>query len=156
MAPQRYESLDCSVARTLEIVGERWTLLILRDAFYGVRRFEEFQEDLGIARNILSDRLTKLVDGGVFERRLYEERPARYEYRLTAKGRDLLPLMLALAHFGDRWGNGDEPPVTYTHTDCGETMHAVSSCSSCGRELTLRSVRAHPLPDVVERRLSTH
>jgi DNA-binding HxlR family transcriptional regulator len=84
---------DCSIARTLEVIGDRWTLLILRDAFRGVRRFDELQRDLGIARNVLTDRLTKLVDHGVLERRLYQRRPDRYEYRLTPRGIGLSPAL---------------------------------------------------------------
>ncbi|MBV8481036.1 MAG: helix-turn-helix transcriptional regulator [Actinobacteria bacterium] len=96
-----YEGQDCSVARTLELVGERWTLLIIRDAFLGRRRFEEFQESLGIARNVLTDRLGKLVDHGIFERVRYQERPERYEYRLTEKGYDLRLALGALMQWGD-------------------------------------------------------
>src|SRR6266498_1598794 len=94
---------NCSVARTLEIVGERWTLLVLREAFLGVRRFERMQHDLGIARNILADRLQKLVGQGILERRSYTERPPRFEYRLTQKGIDLYPAIIALMEWGDRY-----------------------------------------------------
>ncbi len=103
MLGSHYEGQNCSVARTLELVGERWTLLIVRDAFLGRRRFEEFQESLGIARNVLTDRLGKLVDHGVLERVLYQERPERYEYLLTEKGRDLRVPLLALMQWGDRY-----------------------------------------------------
>jgi DNA-binding HxlR family transcriptional regulator len=99
-----YEGQEhCGVARSLEIVGERWTLLIVRDAFLGMRRFEEFQEDLGIARNVLTDRLNRLVDEDIFERVLYSERPERYEYRLTRKGRDLSLALTALRQWGDEY-----------------------------------------------------
>jgi DNA-binding HxlR family transcriptional regulator len=99
-----YEGQEhCGVARSLEIVGERWTLLIIRDAFLGMRRFEEFQEDLGIARNVLTDRLNRLVDEDIFERVLYSERPERYEYRLTRKGRDLSLALTALRQWGDEY-----------------------------------------------------
>ena len=100
-----YEGQEhCGVARSLEIVGERWTLLIVRDAFLGMRRFEEFQEDLGVARNVLTDRLNRLVDEEIFERVLYSERPERYEYRLTKKGRDLSLALTALRQWGDMTG----------------------------------------------------
>src|SRR3712207_1807547 len=96
MLKREYEDQVCSVARALELVGERWTLLIVRDAFEGLRRFDEFQASLGIARNVLADRLNRLVDNGIFERVRYSERPVRYEYRLTAKGRDLAVVLAAL------------------------------------------------------------
>jgi DNA-binding HxlR family transcriptional regulator len=104
MLNRDYEGQEhCGVARSLEIVGERWTLLIVRDAFLGMRRFEEFQEDLGIARNVLTDRLNRLVDEDIFERVLYSERPERYEYRLTRKGRDLSLALTALRQWGDEY-----------------------------------------------------
>jgi DNA-binding HxlR family transcriptional regulator len=98
-----YEGQDCSVARALELVGERWTLLVVRDAFLGRRRFEEFQESLGIARNVLADRLAKLVEHGIFERVPYQERPERFEYRLTDRGRDLRLTLAALMQWGDEY-----------------------------------------------------
>ena len=138
--------LECSIARTLDVVGERWSLLILRDAFYGVRRFDDFQHDLGVARNILTDRLNKLVGHGVLEKTPYEERPVRYEYRLTDKGRDLLPVLLTMMSWGDRWaGEGAAPPVTLTHTSCGNDTRAVLSCEACGEELRLGQLRVHPI-----------
>lgn len=104
MLNRDYEGQEhCGVARSLELVGERWTLLIVRDAFLGLRRFEEFQEDLGIARNVLTDRLNRLVDEEIFERVLYSERPERYEYRLTQKGRDLNLALTALRQWGDQY-----------------------------------------------------
>jgi DNA-binding HxlR family transcriptional regulator len=104
MLNRDYEGQEhCGVARSLEIVGERWTLLIVRDAFLGMRRFEEFQEDLGIARNVLTDRLNRLVDEEIFERVLYSERPERYEYKLTKKGRDLGLALTALRQWGDEY-----------------------------------------------------
>ncbi len=101
MLKRDYDGQDCSIARALEIVGERWTLLIVRDAFLGRRRFEQFQESLGIARNVLADRLARLVDEGILERVLYSERPERYEYVLTRKGRDLNVALAALRQWGD-------------------------------------------------------
>src|SRR3954462_3449695 len=102
MLHRTYENQVCSAARALEIVGERWTLLILRDALLGIRRFDDFQASLGIARNVLADRLGRLVEAGVLERRPYCERPLRHEYRLTAKSRDLWPVVHALVSWGDR------------------------------------------------------
>jgi DNA-binding HxlR family transcriptional regulator len=101
MLKRDYEGQNCSIARALEVVGERWTLLILRDAFLGRRRFEEFQESLGIARNVLTDRLNRLVEEGILERVRYSERPERYEYRLTPQGRDLNVALAALRQWGD-------------------------------------------------------
>src|SRR5918992_420193 len=126
MGPMTAKDLatECSIARTLDVIGDRWSLLILRDGFYGVRRFEDFQRDLGVARNILTDRLSKLVDRGVFERKQYAERPPRYEYRLTPKGRDLLPVLLTMMRWGDDWeGESAEPPVKLIHVSCGHTTH---------------------------------
>lgn len=141
MSP-RFADMPCSVARTLDVVGERWSLLILRDAFQGVRRFDDFQASLGIARNILTDRLNKLVDRGVLERRRYEEHPPRDEYRLTEKGRALFDVLVAMVHWGDTW-EADEsgPPVWMTHEGCGEVVHAVPACSHCGERLTPWNVR---------------
>lgn len=137
--------MECSVARTLDVIGDKWSLLILRDAFYGVRRFEDFRLDLGVARNILTDRLNKLVGHGVLERVPYEERPPRYEYRLTAKGRDLLPVLLVMMRWGDRWEAEDRVPTTLTHTRCGNEVHAKATCSACGEELRLGELRPHPI-----------
>jgi len=104
MLKRSYEGQEsCSVARVLEIIGERWTWLIIRDAFLGMTRFDEFQESLGIARNVLTERLNRLVDEGIFERALYNERPARYEYRLTEKGSDLFTALNAIRQWGDQY-----------------------------------------------------
>src|SRR5438270_4182828 len=104
-----YEGQNCSIARALEVVGERWTLLIVRDAFLGLRRFDQFQDSLGIARNVLSDRLNRLVEEGILERVLYSERPERYEYRLTAKGRELNIALTSLRQWGDKYLS-EKPP----------------------------------------------
>jgi DNA-binding HxlR family transcriptional regulator len=144
-ARKTLEYLDCSVANALDIIGDRWTVLLLRDAFLGVRRFEDFQRDLGIARNILSERLERLVNAGVFETSRYEERPPRYEYLLTAKGKDLLDVLLALWRWGDRWS---PPPEEFhrnlVHLECGEVTHAVASCAHCGGELIRSNLRIEP------------
>jgi DNA-binding HxlR family transcriptional regulator len=145
MSPKDLAS-ECSIARTLDVIGDRWSLLILRDGFYGVRRFEDFQHDLGVARNVLADRLAKLVDRGVFERRLYAERPPRYEYRLTPKGRDLLPVLLTMMRWGDDWaGEGAQPPVKLIHVGCGHATHAVLDCAECGQRLNLSNVYVDPI-----------
>jgi DNA-binding HxlR family transcriptional regulator len=148
-----FSQMSCSVARTLEAVGDRWSLLIIRDAFWGLRRFEEFTEDLGIARNVLTDRLGKLVDEGIFDRVAYEERPTRYDYVLTDKGRDLFGVVMAMVAWGDRWTADGTPPVQLDHRTCGATaIHPQVVCDDCGRPLELGEVRAHPRPMQASRR----
>jgi DNA-binding HxlR family transcriptional regulator len=128
---------DCSIARTLEVIGDRWTMLILRDAFRGVRRFDDLQRDLGIARNILTDRLQKLVDRGVLSKNPYQSRPVRYEYRLTPKGRDLSPALVALMRWGDKWLAEDgRPPLVLTHKRCGEPVDQSFICWTCDETVT--------------------
>ena len=137
----------CPLARTADLIGEGWTLLIMREAFYGVRRFEEFQRVLGLGRNILTLRLNTLVDEGLLTRVQYQERPPRHEYRLTDKGRDVYPILAAMATFGDKWlDGGGDPPVIFRHLTCDHDMHAVVTCSECAQPLDARSVRARPGP----------
>jgi DNA-binding HxlR family transcriptional regulator len=128
--------LGCSIAGTLEVIGDRWTMLILRDAFRGVRRFDDFQRDLGIARNLLTDRLTKLVDHGVLTKRLYQAHPPRYEYRLTPKGIDLSPALVALMRWGDRWLADGNAPVQLLHDECGHPLDQVFVCWHCDATVT--------------------
>ena len=137
-----FEQMNCSVAQCLEVVGEWWTLLIVRDAFLGIRRFDDFQERLGISRNVLNQRLNGLVEAGVFRRELYQEHPPRYEYRLTEKGRDLWGVVTAMRHWGDRWAAPDGPPLEVVHIGCGHVSQPVPTCSHCGEVLDARSVRA--------------
>ncbi|MCS7295894.1 MAG: helix-turn-helix domain-containing protein [Chloroflexota bacterium] len=142
MARSRFEAMECSVARTLAVIGDAWTLLIIRDAFRGVTRFDDFQANLGIARNVLSHRLRLLVREGILERRPYSQHPPRFEYRLTAKGRDLYPIILSLLRWGDRWAAGPEgPPLLLTHLVCGQTTQGVLTCEHCGTPLDPRDVR---------------
>jgi DNA-binding HxlR family transcriptional regulator len=117
MLNRDYEGQNCSIARALEVVGERWTLLIVRDAFLGVRRFDAFQESLGIARNVLTDRLNRLVDEGILERVRYSERPERYEYRLTRKGVDLQIALAGLGQWGDKYLSDKPPRVMRRRSD---------------------------------------
>ena len=140
---------NCSVAQSLEIIGEWWTLLILRESFLGTRRFDDFIENLGIARNVLTNRLDTLVEAGVLERRTYDEARARYDYVLTDMGRGLWPVMTALRQWGDEWllGEGNEP-VLLEHKACGDHITAVQTCSHCGETLEARSVRAIAGPGV--------
>src|SRR5207247_4994881 len=109
MLKRDYEGQNCSIARALEVVGERWTLLIVRDVFLGLRRFDQLQESLGIARNVLTDRLNRLVEEGILERVRYCERPERYEYRLTRKGRELNIALTGLRQWGDEYVS-EKPP----------------------------------------------
>lgn len=142
MLPRAYENQDCSIARALEVVGERWTLLIVREALNGTRRFEELQGRLGIARNVLSARLQRLVEEGVLERRRYQDRPPRFEYLPTAKGEELLPITLGLLVWGDRYyADPDEgPPVVLRHDPCGSDLRPKTVCSCCGAEATTETV----------------
>lgn len=146
----RWDNIDqqvCSVARALSVVGERWTLLILRDAFLGTRRFDSFQRSLGITRHRLSERLGKLVDQGVLTRVPYTERPPRYEYRLTRKGLALYPVLMTLGRWGDEWmDRGEGRPVDYVHTDCGKRTVPVLTCSECGEPLRPERVTARVGP----------
>jgi DNA-binding HxlR family transcriptional regulator len=126
---------DCSISRAMDVLGERWTFLIVRECFYGVRRFSDMQRNLGIARNILSSRLQTLVRHGVLERSRYQDEPERYEYRLTATGRDLYPAVVTIMRWGDRHLAGPEgPPVRLRHA-CGHEADPVLACRHCGAEL---------------------
>jgi DNA-binding HxlR family transcriptional regulator len=121
----------CSIARTLDVVGEKWALLALREVFFGVRRFDQIVARTGAPRDVLTARLRKLVDAGVLERVQYSERPPRSEYRLTAAGRDLQPVLVSLMHWGDRHlSGGQPPPVVWTHT-CGHAMTPLLTCEHC-------------------------
>jgi DNA-binding HxlR family transcriptional regulator len=137
-----FEDVNCSVAQCLEVVGEWWSLLIVRDAFLGVRRFDDFQARLGISRNILNQRLNHLLDNGVLERVPYQDHPPRSEYRLTDKGRDLGQVVTAMRQWGDRWAAPEGPPLKMRHTGCGRIVRAVAVCSHCGEPLDVRSVSA--------------
>lgn len=142
MLGRDYSDQRCSIAATLGIVGERWTILILRDAFLGVRRFDTFQKRLGIARNVLQTRLERLVDEGILRRDAYSERPPRFEYRLTEKGVDLWPVVIALLKWGDRHVMDGVAPVVIEHRDCGGEIDDRRRCTACGAELEARDVTA--------------
>ena len=149
MHPDRlhYSAENCTIRRTLDIVGERWTLLVLREAFYGVRRFEDFVRLLGSPRDVLSARLKTLVDEKILERGPYREpgKRARSEYRLTEKGLELFPALLALMQWGDRWtADPAGPPVELTHRGCGEPLTMEMSCVGGHGPLTIRDVEAKP------------
>jgi DNA-binding HxlR family transcriptional regulator len=147
MLPRTYDDQNCSVARALEVLGDRWTLLVIRDAFLGVRRFDDFQRDLGVARNVLSDRLQRLVDEGLLERRRYQERPERYEYRLSQKGIDLWPTIITLMKWGDRYyAPAEGAPRVVRHRGCGGEVTDHLTCDRCGATLTAREVGSEPGP----------
>lgn len=147
MRRSSFADMSCSIAQSLEILGEWWTLLIIRDAFLGITRFEDFQERLGIARNVLSARLQTLVDAGVLERHVYDESRDRADYRLTAMGRALWPVMTTLRQWGDKYlvGRGNEP-VLARHETCGSKAPAHLSCGHCGEKLDPRQVKLFPGP----------
>ena len=146
-----FEDMTCSVAQCLDVVGEWWSLLVVRDAFLGVTRFDDFQARLGISRNILTQRLNHLVDSEVLKRVAYSEHPPRSEYRLTSKGRDLWHVITAMRQWGDQWAAPGGPPVETRHTACGHIVTAVPVCSHCAEPLDARSVTAVPGPGASER-----
>ena len=131
MLPRTYEDINCSIARTLEIVGDRWTLLVVRNALVGMARFDEFQRSLGIAANVLTDRLTRLVDTDVLERRQYADRPARFEYVPTDKGEQLWPILAAMVAWGDHYYAPYGAPRLLQHTECAGTLNTQLICDAC-------------------------
>ena len=133
MLGKTYDSQVCSIARSLEVVGERWSLLIVRDAvFGGATRYSDFQRSLGIATNILKARLDHFVATGIMRRHRYSEQPELYEYLLTDKGRALAPALVALSEWGDRWATDGEPPILYRHSTCGARLTPQTVCDHCG------------------------
>ncbi|TCJ28321.1 winged helix-turn-helix transcriptional regulator [Nocardioides jejuensis] len=130
------EDRHCSVARSLDIVGDRWSPLIIRDVALGVSRFDAMQRDLGISRKVLTQRLQALIDHEVLEKVAYSEHPPRFDYRLTEKGNDLTMVVLALQQFGDKWLVGEEgPPLLWRHLGCGELSSPVVCCDRCGEQV---------------------
>jgi len=139
--------MACSIARTLDIAGEPWSPLIIRDVWLGMGRFDEIQRDLGISRKVLAERLKWLVANGVLEQHSYSERPLRHEYRLTQKGFELADVLLAIAGWGDRWTAGDAgPPALFRHRSCGQLTHAEPRCAHCGEPLHASEVDVEPGP----------
>jgi len=150
----RYSAENCSVKRTLDVVGEKWTLLILREAFYGARRFEQFRQYVGCPRNVLSDRLETLTREGVLVKAPYQEtgRRSREEYRLTDAGRDLLPAVMALMQWGDKWRADPEgPPIDVRHRDCGARVAVSLECDAGHQHLTAHDTE--PVPGAGARRV---
>ena len=139
------DQLPCSLARTLSVIGDRWTMLIIRNCFVGVRRFDDFQQQLGVTRHLLADRLRKLVQAGVLYKAPYGENENRYEYRLSDKGLVLYPIVMTMVGWGHRWmADDDGPPIRHMHRTCSERCRPVLTCSACGNEVSPRDVTIKP------------
>jgi DNA-binding HxlR family transcriptional regulator len=148
----RHEDLTgypCSIIRPLSVLGDRWTFMVVKQAFAGTRRFEEFLAALGISRGRLADRLDRLVENGILERVPYKDGRTRLEYRLTEKGHALYPVLLALRDWGDRYMAPEGPPVLYRHEGCGGEAHVHLTCDRCGEEITARDVAVEPGPGLL-------
>jgi DNA-binding HxlR family transcriptional regulator len=150
MERKSFSDMHCSVAQCLEVVGEWWTLLIVRDAFLGVTRFDEFQERLGISRNVLNQRLTRLVEDGVLTKVPYSEHPPRFDYRLTERGRDLWPVINAMRQWGDKHAAPNGPPLRLIHQECGRISEPQLVCSTCHEPVGVRDVKAISGPGDLE------
>ena len=147
MQRTRFGDMACSIARTLDVIGEPWSPLILRDVYVGIDRFEQIQADLGISRKVLTERLKWLVESGVLERRQYEARPPRDRYVLTAKGSELVDLLMVMVAWGDKWLAGEAgPPVLYRHRACGQISHVELRCAHCGASMGADDVEVLPGP----------
>ena len=142
--------MNCSVAQSLEIVGEWWTLLIIRDALLGVTKFDDFAARLGISRNVLTQRLDVLVSHEIMAKEPYQHKPARYHYQLTPKGRDLWTVISSLQQWGDRWAADDGAPVSTIHDTCGHTMTVEQTCSHCREPLQLETISVERGPGAGE------
>jgi len=142
-----FASMHCSLAQSLELIGDWWTPLVLRDLYLGLNRFDQFVTDLGISRNLLTDRLATLVDGGLVRRTPYQQNPVRYSYELTEAGRELVPILMALTAWGDRWATPPAgQPIRFTHSTCGKVTTPTVSCSECGEPLDMSHVEPSPGP----------
>ena len=146
MQRTNFREMACSIARTLDVIGEPWSPLILRDLYVGLNRFDQLQADLGISRKVLTERLNHLVEEGVLERHPYDQRP-RYEYRLTPKGVELVDVLMVMVGWGDKWLAGAAgPPVLYRHHACGEITTVDLRCAHCGEPMHARDVDVLPGP----------
>ena len=147
MQRTQFADMACSIARTLDVIGEPWSPLILRDVYVGINRFDQLQNDLGISRKVLAQRLAWLVEQGIMERRQYSDRPPRHEYVLSTKGQELCDLLLVMVRWGDRWtAEAAGPPVLYRHHACGKIGHVELSCSHCGRPMRATDIDVLPGP----------
>ena len=145
--------MTCTVARAVEIVGDPWSQMILREMFLGTRRFDQFLRNTGASPHLLSQRLKRLEAENIVKRRVYSQRPVRHEYRLTERGRDLWPIIIALKTWGDRWlGTPDDPPITLTHTTCGHETRPYLVCSACGDPIKAVTSRATLSPEMARDR----
>lgn len=145
--------IRCSVARTASVIGDRWTMLILRNAFLRMRRFEDFQANLGVTRHLLAGRLKRLVGEGILARVPYQQAPLRHEYRLTDKGKALHPVLMALTAWGDAWmDEGAGPPLLYQHRGCGKHMRPLMVCSECHEPIDVHQVLPIPGPGLTTTR----
>lgn len=151
----RWQEIDtqvCSIARALAIFGDRWTLLIIRDAFRRIRRFSEFQASLGITKHRLSDRLVRLVDEGILNKVLYDEKRSRYEYRLTQKGLDLYPVLMTIVQWGDQWAcDEDGAPINFIHDKCGHATHPRCVCNVCHEEIHAKELVPEVGPGITKK-----
>ena len=142
-----FGEMACSIARTLDVIGEPWSPLVLRNIYIGITRFDQLQQSLGISRKVLTERLKWLTSKGVLERRQYSARPPRQEYVLTAKGLELVEVLMVMVAWGDRWLAGESrPPVLYRHHACGKTGHAELTCSECGAPMRATDIDVLPGP----------
>jgi DNA-binding HxlR family transcriptional regulator len=147
MQRTQFGDMTCSIARTLDVVGEPWSPLILRDVWVGINRFDQMQRDLGVSSKVLAERLRWMVANGVLEKRAYSERPVRHEYLLTEKGHELCAVLMAITAWGDRWTAGEAgPPVLLRHRSCGQLTHAEVRCACCGELLHGADVAVEPGP----------
>ena len=142
-----FAEFPCSLARGLDLIGDWWTPLIIRDVYIGLGRFEELVENLGVSRNLLTTRLKSLEENGIIERKAYQSRPLRHEYVLTQAGREFVPVILALTAWGDRWAQPSEgAPLLFQHTACGQVFNPEIRCSACGSSVSADEVRLLPGP----------
>jgi DNA-binding HxlR family transcriptional regulator len=146
MGRTSFDHMNCSIARTLDVIGDSWTPLIMRDVAFGITRFDAIQRDLGISRKVLSERLAALVEQGVLERVAYQDKPARYDYYATDKGADLASVLLAMQAWGDRWFFGERGPIQFRHETCGAVVSPVQACASCGERLHVADITPLPGP----------
>jgi DNA-binding HxlR family transcriptional regulator len=151
MRRTRFDTWPCSIARTVDLVGDWWTPLVMREAFYGARRFEEFQRRLGLSRNVLTQRLDRLVEQAMLERVRYQQRPVRHEYRLTEKGRDFFTVLAAMIRWGDRWLAGEEgPPIELRDRQSGRRVQPEVIDAETGQPIDIRRLVAIPGPGLPE------
>ena len=147
MQRTQFAGKACSIARTLDVIGEPWSPLILRDVYVGINRFDQLHSDLGISRKVLTQRLAWLVEQGILQRRQYSTRPPRHEYVLTSKGQELCDLLLVMVRWGDRWTGGEAgPPVLYRHHACDQIGHVELHCSHCGQPMRATDIDVLPGP----------